>query len=381
MRIAIVDPSLFTLPYDGHLCNGLAANGAEVTLYGRHLRRGEQLKDSSFAFIPLFYHLSELMPVGGRATKPLRSVLKAVEHIFDSIHFLIIISRTKPDVIHYQWMPIPALDRYIVRKLKKKNIPVFFTVHDTSPFNESPTIKGQGVGWQSSLELFDALFVHTETSKQTLEQYGIPPEKIIIVSHGMLSFGPMEKSLTSQKTILFFGTIKPYKGIDILLKAFQKIANGRNILLNIIGSCQNDDIDRYRSLITTYNIADKVNLDVRYFADAEIPQMLSNATIVVFPYLRIDGSGALLTAITYEKPFIASDIGIFHEILQNNRFSLVPTNDASALAERLAEVLDNPEKLKDLEIISKNIKSNIPSWNDIGALTLTNYQKYIHAIQ
>jgi glycosyltransferase involved in cell wall biosynthesis len=320
------------------------------------------------------------MPADARILKPARSALKAIEHIKDTLHLAAAVLRLKPDVVHYQWMPIPSIDRYAITQFKKKNIPVFFTVHDTNPFNNAPTMKGQGAGWRKSLDLFDGLIVHTEASKKKLEQYGVASEKIAIVPHGLLAFGPMDTmSLPKKKTILFFGTIKPYKGLDVLLRAFKKIADKIDVQLRIVGSCQNDDIERYRSLIRDLGIGDKVDLDVRYFADAEIPAMLADATLVVFPYRHIDGSGALLTAAVYEKPFIASDIGMFHEMLKGNHLSLVPPDDADALAERLEDVFSDTEKMHTLKNISKHIKSKVPSWSAIGTQTLANYQKYIHA--
>lgn len=379
MRIAVIDPSLFTLPYDSHLCNGLAANGAEVTLYGRRLRKGERINEPAFTFVSLFYSLSERIPAGRRMVKPTRSIIKAIEHVIDIFRLAFAVGRTKPHVIHYQWMPIPAIDRYVIAHFKKKNIPVFFTVHDTSPFNDSPTIKGQGAGWRKTLDLFDGLFVHTEASKKMLEQYGIAPEKISVVPHGLLSFGPMKSAPSAPgKTILFFGAIKPYKGLDVLLHAFKTVAAARDVRLKIVGSCQNDDIAHYRSLITDLGIGDKVDLDVRYFDDAEIPAMLAGATLVVFPYHRIDGSGAFLTSVVYEKPFIASDIGMFHEMLKENPLSLVAPDDADALAKRMAEVLDDPAKMRALENAAKDIKSGVGSWKDIGARTIAIYQMHSH---
>jgi glycosyltransferase involved in cell wall biosynthesis len=274
-------------------------------------------------------------------------------------------------------MPLPAVDRCAVAWLKRKKIPVFFTVHDTNPFNEAPTARGQNIGWKESLRLFNALIVHTNASKKTLERYGVPSEKIMIVPHGLLSFGPIQEAPPSEiKTALFFGTIKPYKGLDILLHAFEEVARGRNVRLSVVGSCQNDDIERYRSLIAKLGIAEKTSLDVRFFNDNEVPALLANATVVVLPYRQIDGSGALLTAIVYERPLIASDIGMFHDILRDDPLALVPPNDAHALARRLAEVLDDPEKLAQLQGGIKSMKSRIPSWDAIGALTLKNYRKY-----
>lgn len=152
MTIFVVDPSLFTLPYDFHLCNGLAhTKENRLYLIGRTLRPGEKICKKNFLFIPLFYSISEKI----KKSKKIKKIIKAVEHCINCFSFFLLTKRIKPDIVHYQWMPIPIFDRFVIKKIKRMGITVVFTVHDISPFNNSPTSRLQIAGWEKNLEIFD----------------------------------------------------------------------------------------------------------------------------------------------------------------------------------------------------------------------------------
>lgn len=386
MRIFVVDPSLFTLPYDSHLCNGLAGEGHQVTLYGRRLRHGERIAAPEFTFVPYFYGMSERMDPSARRLRKIRSLLKAWEHLRATLRFIKEVVRTRPDAVHYQWMPFPLVDRMAIKQFKKQGIPVFFTVHDTEPFNAAPTMKGQRAGWKDTLDLFDALFVHTEFSKLALMRLGIQETNIIVVPHGLLSFpshgaAPDDtgrRADPATKRILFFGTIKPYKGLDVLIRAIGALhAKGHtDIRLAVIGSAQNDNPEHYRALAREFNVANAIDFDVRFFDDAELPNIFSMADLVVFPYRKIDGSGALLTALAHGMPFVASDIGMFHELFQGHPDFLVPPEDPDALAERLIKIFGNPRVLHAMQKELLQVRDHIPSWKDIGKETVEAYRHH-----
>ncbi|HMK30791.1 MAG TPA: glycosyltransferase [Terriglobales bacterium] len=376
MHVAMIDPSLFTLPYDTYLCNGLVEAGVAITLYGRRLRRGEAIASPKFSFCPFFYSFSERLNGKGGVPRPLRNSFKLVEHISDTARLAVAINAAPPDLIHYQWMPAPLIDQLAIRQLKRRGIPVVMTVHDTTPFNDAPTSQGQNLGWKANLELFDCLIVHTEQSKTTLEQMGIRTA-IATVPHGVLSFGaaPTPVPRGGKLRLLFFGGIKPYKGLDVLLRAFAKLKQTHPAELRIVGNCPEGPAE-LESLIDSLGIRSSTRLECRFFDDAEIPEMLSEADLVIFPYRRIDSSGALLTALAYVKPFIASDVGIFRELMKD-RSGLVPPGDVDALAAKLQELVDEPSKIERLTNIALEARSEIPSWEQIGALTASVYERVL----
>ena len=100
MKVFLIDPSMFTAPYDFALQEGLEGAGATVRLFGRVPRfSGEFLSTATYA--PYFYRVSE------RAPAVLKGPLKAAEHVMDMGRFAALCRRERPDVVHFQWTPLP----------------------------------------------------------------------------------------------------------------------------------------------------------------------------------------------------------------------------------------------------------------------------------
>jgi len=361
MRIVLVDSSLFTPPYDLHLGEGLAALGHEVELVGRKLRKNESASSETVRFLPFFYRLSDPL----RDSWAFGRSLKLAELPLDAIRFVRHIRRLRPDVVHFQWLSIPLIDRPIIARIKAMGIKVVMTVHDTNPLNEAARSVAQLFGWSDVLQQFDTLIVHTETSKHRLQEMGVTAP-VSIIPHGLLQFGkPIQKS-HDKNVILFFGSIKHYKGLDILLQAFDRMKIPAK--LRVVGAPR--DPAPYLEILAGMKKRDCVELDFRFFDNQEIPALMADASLVVFPYRLIDGSGALLTALAYGKPFIATNVGMFRELAGESSPSLVPVGDVDALASRLDEALTD---LSRFQQTSDRIRASIPSWKEIAALTLQAY--------
>jgi glycosyltransferase involved in cell wall biosynthesis len=373
--IAVVDPSFFTLPYDIHLCAGIVdGTGFTVTLYGRKLRKGELCENQTFEMRNWYYTYSESIAGRQTLTRNLRNVLKVIEHAWDTVRLINALRRSRPTVVHFQWLPVPLLDQFAVRYLRRHNIPVVLTVHDTTPFNASPTSHGQDIGWRKSLERFDCLIVHTEASRKKLKSLGLTTT-VEVVPHGVLTFGnaPDQEKHRGLK-VLFFGAVKPYKGVDTLLRAFARIQDKQGAELLIVGNCVGGE-NSIRSLIAQLDIEESVKFENRFFDDAEIPSMIASADLIVFPYRSIDASGAFLTAIGYGKAFLATDLPTFREFVKERNFALVKHDSVEDLSNKLQEIISNPVELEKLRDCALQIRSEILSWREIGARTLEVYDK------
>jgi hypothetical protein len=161
MKLAVIDPSLFTIPYDAALCDALVDAGAELRLYGRGFRDGESMPGRT-RVIPHFYAASERL----RSALPLKAVrlLKGVEHTADMLRLKRLLAADRPDVIHFQWAPLPAVDKRLMASFSAI-APTVLTVHDTTPFNGSPNSSLQQMGALAVFGAFDQLIVHTEAGR------------------------------------------------------------------------------------------------------------------------------------------------------------------------------------------------------------------------
>lgn len=381
MKIALIDPSLFTWPYDSALAAGLVGNGHEVTLYTKRLAAGEQGKGSPLVreiFYPGFQ-----CAFMRRLPRSLFLALKGLAHPLSLLRLYFILARQRPDVIHFQWAPLPVIDRLFI-PLFRRLAPVVLTVHDSSPFNNNPSGRLQRVGCFTVMQEFDRLIVHTEKAKEKIASHGIEASRIAIIAHGVLGEAqpqtvtrPVAKSADQPVTVLLFGKLKPYKGADILIRALAVLPEAvrANIRLHIVGKSEMDTAPLFE-LADSLKVSALIKWDLRFVDDAEMAGIFANADIMALPYRDIDASGVLMVALSVGRPIVASRIGLFAEILKDGVHGyLIPQEDPAALAEALTKLATNPDLRQKMSAEVHNLGNATPSWTDIGATTTALYQQ------
>jgi glycosyltransferase involved in cell wall biosynthesis len=344
MRIALVDPSLFTLPYDTALATGLVAAGHEVQFHGRKLRPQDGPGAPALPILPSFYRLAETR-TAARLPKRLHLLVKGADHALSMLRLAGLLRRARPDIIHFQWLPLPAIDSPLLAMFRSI-APVVLTVHDTEAFNGSPTARLQGIGFTRALAACDRLIVHTRQGRQRLLGKGIPPERITVLPHGPLLQvvpAPAPDPMQGTLTFVLFGKIKPYKGTDTLIEAFAALppALRAQARLHIIGQSY-IDLAPLHARIAQLGVGDRVDLHARFVAEHDIPAIFGAGTIATFPYREIEASGVLSLAIAFGRPILASRLGAFAEQLEDGVHGcLVAPADRGALAAALARFIED----------------------------------------
>ena len=133
--------------------------------------------------------------------------------------------------------------------------------------------------------------------------------------------------------VLFFGLLRPYKGIENLLEAFRQVPDAE---LWIVGNPRMD-VEPLRRLAA--HAGGRVRFLTRFVEDAEIPAIFRRADLVALPYLDAEHSGVLYTGLAFGKPLVLSAVGGFPEVAATGAARLVPPGDAAALAAVLAELV------------------------------------------
>lgn len=172
--------------------------------------------------------------------------------------------------------------------------------------------------------------------------------------------------------ILFIGYITPYKGLSILYNAIQNIDNrlSPNIKVVIAGK-GNDPILEKMKNNTRYILINK------WLTNNEITTLIVNAKVIVCPYLSASQSGIPQTAFVFNKPIIATNVGAFNEIIENNSNGwLIPKGDFNTLSDVILQIYNNNliySKLTD-NIKNNNYKGGVFKWENI-------IEKYIDLIK
>lgn len=145
--------------------------------------------------------------------------------------------------------------------------------------------------------------------------------------------GPNERR--GGRTILFFGIVRKYKGLDVLLRAMPKVLSEVDCDLIVAGEFY-DSAETYREIIVECGIEGHVRLDNRYVPNEEVPGLFKLADVLVLPYLSATQSGVAGIALANALPIIASSAGGLGELVEENVNGLLfPPGDSNALAERL----------------------------------------------
>jgi len=225
---------------------------------------------------------------------------------------------------------------------------------------------------------YDRIIVHTKSDKDLLvHNKTFVEDKIDIIPHGAYKFfvkySPASTNShpdSKEKIILFFGYIRQYKGIDILLESLYGVLEeieGVKLILAGEGNLTPyiDAIDDLKPAVEVYN---------DYISDKKVAELFCRASVVVLPYTQMSGqSGVINVAFAFGKPVVATDICGLNEAIENNVTGLlVPPKDSKLLAEAIIKILKD-KKLR-LEI-SNNVsnKSLELSWNNIAKKHLAIY--------
>ena len=332
MRIALVDPLAYTPPYDHSLASALAARGHDVTLLtGPFLHGGVPA--------PVGYEREEVfLPLSGRLFRrsprsPLRLPVKALEYGPSSRRLVKRVDSLDPDVVHVQWLPRPELDLRWLRRIASAH-PTVLTAHDVVP--RRPRARA---AWTEVLGTVTRVVVHSRRAVDDLAQLGVGRERIARIAHPV--FEGEQLPPATGRTLLFFGLIRDYKGLDVLIAALAQMPETRLV----VAGDPVDSVASVRELAQSIGVDDRIEWRLDFIADNEVKELMSQAAAVVLPYRRLDSSGVLATAIGYRRAVVVSDVGSLGEIVQEFAAGeVVPPGDADALAAACLRLLE-PDRL------------------------------------
>jgi glycosyltransferase involved in cell wall biosynthesis len=365
MKIQLVDPSAFTPPYDRALAGALARRGAEVELLTSRFLYGAVPEPEGYRVRECFYRRS-----AERGLKaPGRRMFKAVEHLRDMQRLR---GELDADVVHYQWLTMPALD---TRLLPPKR-PRLLTAHYILP--PEPTRRQVGTARRLFTSM-DAVIAHSEHGAARLrDEVGLDPGRVRVIPHGAFDYLtrlPEEKPLPPEledaegPVILFFGLLRPYKGLDTLLEAFRQVDDAE---LWIVGNPRMD-VEPLRA--TAASVTGRVRFVTRFIDDAEIPAIFRRADIIVLPYRDAEHSGVLYTGLAFGKPLVLSAVGGFPEVAATGAARLVPPEDPAALAAALGELTADPAARERLATAAREATAGPYSWDAVATQTLSLYEE------
>jgi glycosyltransferase involved in cell wall biosynthesis len=370
MRVQLVDPSAFTPPYDRSLAAALARAGVEVELLTSRFLYGPVPEPDGFRVREAFYRRASDRGLEA----PARRAFKLAEHLPDMLRLR---RGVDADIVHYQWLTIPALDPLFLPVAR----PRVMTAHHILP--AAPSRRQVAIA-RRMFQRMDAVIAHSEHGARRLRtEVGLDPARVRVIPHGAFDYltrlpreAPLPAELAGAEgpVILFFGLLRPYKGIDTLLEAFRQVEGAE---LWVVG---NPRMDTLPLLEMAAACPGRVRLLTRFVADAEIPAIFRRADLVALPYREAEHSGVLYTALAFGKPMVLSSVGGFPELAERHGAAqVVAPDDAGELAHALNELVADEQQRAGLASAARSAAEGVYSWDAVASGTLSLYEELLEA--
>jgi glycosyltransferase involved in cell wall biosynthesis len=238
----------------------------------------------------------------------------------------------EPDLVLFEWWTpfLAPVIGTVARLLRRAGFKCVFECHNVLP-HESMPLSLPLIHY--GLATASAFIVFSKQNQAFLRDYF--PDTSSFYTPLPAPFTFPARSARSGTTILFFGIVRPYKGLDTLLHAMRIIIAEVKCKLIVAGEFY-EPIDKYTSLIRQFGLESVVELNDRYIPNEEIPGFLDRADVLVLPYRSATQSGVLTMALASGLPVVASDVGAFADQVETDVNGLLvrpadPVSLASAL--------------------------------------------------
>lgn len=316
----------FQPEYEAGFCNGLAAQGLDVTLVGSNLTLADRLDPRI-----------ELLNLRGSQDPARPALAKALNLLRYLARTLALVARRRHDVVHEAGhFPSAAVGPWVawgllMRVLARRHV---YTVHNLLPHDRDTPALRRTLARLYALP--HALVVHTPRMRDALvAQFGVDAPRVTVMEHGIDRFPPPAAPRQGEgRSALLFGNLAPYKGADLAIDALA--AAPADWRLVIAGRCTSaalrGDLQRR---IAASPARERITWIDRYIGDDELRTLLEQADVLLLPYRRIDQSGVLFMALAAGLPVIAADVGSFADYVRAHAGEVVPPQDAPALAAAL----------------------------------------------
>jgi glycosyltransferase involved in cell wall biosynthesis len=285
-----------------------------------------------------------------------------------------LVNTVKPDIIHIVFEdPVSAVLSFFL----SRKYPVIVTEHDPKMHaGEKLLIR---ILWSFSRiitrNIAKAIIVHGKFLKTILHEQGVPLNKIYTVPHGDFSYFTKwsDPTIHEEVTLLYFGLINEYKGIEYLILAAPKIiARFPNVKIIIAGQ---GDFSSYQKLIKTPENFEIYNY---YIPDDQVAHLFERAAVIVLPYTDASQSGVIPLAYSFKKPVIATNVGSLPEVIDDRKTGfLIPAHNSEILAEYAITLLSDSSLRKEMgENAYKKMGCDL-SWDKISRKTVEIYQNLL----
>ena len=293
-----------------------------------------------------------------------RRVLRYVESC--SPKFVVFRYYTPFLAMSYGWMAKRLSEKIIRVALVDNWIP-----HEKNIFdNDLNNFFGKQIDFFTTLSEFVAKQINNQYKKPIWSGFHPINENLLPV----INQDEIRRKLNWEQStnyVLFFGLIRKYKGLDLLIKSFStKILKNKNIKLYVAGECY-ENPKKYFKLVEKLKLKKRIILDFKFMNKKQIQNLFSAADIIAQTYTTGTQSGVTPIAYHYNKPILISNINGLKNPIVKDKTGEVVKNDPQSIAKGIISLLEKSKKIE----YTSNIKKNISKYS--WTLYASMWDKYL----
>lgn len=376
-KVCIISPLGYTgiAYYDFSLCYALSKIGLEVDLFSvdRYIVKKKPNFNREEIFINTYGDINRIK--------------KGINYLISLIKCFILILKKEYEIIHFQILEMAMIDCVLFALLKLKRKKIVYTPHDIIPFKYKASLF-----IYLTYKLADLIIVHNETNRNDLiDHFGIERGKISVIHHGNYNIILEErhsKAVSAKKLnlpsnreiLLFFGGIRNGKGLNTLLKAYQRVVDEIECVLLVIAGKQSKGfyLEKSFNIISPEVRQSSVELREKFIPDEQVQHYYEAADLIILPYEKVYESGVLKFAFSCARPVLVSNIPVFkHDIRDGENAFVFRKGDPIDLANKIINILNNKDQMESIAENAKLYSDKNWDWNSIAIKTKINYEKIL----
>lgn len=376
VKVIMID-ALTGNDYSICLCSALHDVGVNIELI---------TPDNRIVNLPVDFPIRRWMPTKDPKSGKIGKIFHYLEYLARLLTYAVKNNKERR-IAHFEFFRIERIESLLFPLLKLLGVNLVFTAHNVLPHENSRVDRLLRFMVYKSA---GAIIVHSEYVKNKLaKSFGIDQEKVRVVPHGnfdhyvlkqLMSKAEARAGLNLSETdhvALFFGFIREYKGLDLLLDAFEICAKkSGSAKLVIAGAPQTPELgNHYRRRIEQISANASIIFHADFIPSEKVADYFVACDVALLPYTEIDHSGIVHLAYSFGRPLIATNVGDFSEIIENGKSGyLLKENNAECLSETILEAFSNNVKLEAMGNYARNLSETKYSWLEIAKKTSEIYE-------
>jgi glycosyltransferase involved in cell wall biosynthesis len=280
------------------------------------------------------------------------------------------ISRIRPQVVHqiayHPWMNL-ALPFF-------PDVPLVTTIHDANrhPGDGASFVWFQDWQWGWA----DQIIVHAKAIKsQLVDGHRVPDKKVHVIpigSYDLYRAWAGERASEQENTVLFFGRIWEYKGLQYLIAA-EPLITAQAPDAKIVIAGYGESFEKYERMMVN---KDRFVVHNYYIPDEMVAGLFQEATVVALPYIEASQSAVVAMAYAFGKPVVATEVGGIPEAVEHGETGyLVPPRDPHSLADAIVALLHDHDLCKRMGRKALEKARSELSWSSIARKTIQVYER------